>query len=245
MPELESLQSVFKNRLFRIPDYQRGYAWTTVQLKDFWDDLVNLPPDREHYTGLLTLKKVDRSIWRDWNNEQWLIERNCKPLFIVDGQQRLTTVVIFIQALTELVREIPECDGKDDREIIVDSYSLAQIREDYLVIERPGAGIIRTHKFGYESDNPSFEFLRHRVLGEPGGGTIQETFYTLNLENAKNFFRENLRKEYLESGFNAVEILFRKATHNLKFNLYEIGDDFDVFVAFETMNNRGKKLSNL
>lgn len=29
------------------------------------------------------------------------------------------------------------------------------------------------------------------------------------------------------------------------FNLHEIHDDFDVFVAFETMNNRGKKLSNL
>lgn len=29
------------------------------------------------------------------------------------------------------------------------------------------------------------------------------------------------------------------------FNLYEINDGFDVFVAFETMNNRGKKLSDL
>jgi len=39
--------------------------------------------------------------------------------------------------------------------------------------------------------------------------------------------------------------LFRKVTQNLMFNKYEIGDDFDVFVAFETMNNRGKQLSNL
>jgi len=29
------------------------------------------------------------------------------------------------------------------------------------------------------------------------------------------------------------------------FNVYEMSDDFDVFVAFETINNRGKKLSNL
>ena len=29
------------------------------------------------------------------------------------------------------------------------------------------------------------------------------------------------------------------------FNIYEIDDDYDVFVAFETMNNRGKKLTNL
>lgn len=29
------------------------------------------------------------------------------------------------------------------------------------------------------------------------------------------------------------------------FNIHEIDDDYDVFVAFETMNNRGKKLTNL
>ena len=29
------------------------------------------------------------------------------------------------------------------------------------------------------------------------------------------------------------------------FNLHEIEDDYDVFVAFETMNNRGKRLTNL
>ena len=29
------------------------------------------------------------------------------------------------------------------------------------------------------------------------------------------------------------------------FNLHEIEDDYDVFIAFETMNNRGKKLTNL
>lgn len=29
------------------------------------------------------------------------------------------------------------------------------------------------------------------------------------------------------------------------FNIHEIEDDYDVFVAFETMNNRGKKLTNL
>ncbi len=48
MQELESLQSIFKDRIFKIPDYQRGYAWTTRQLKDFWEDIVNLPSERYH-----------------------------------------------------------------------------------------------------------------------------------------------------------------------------------------------------
>ena len=58
--ELHSLSILFQNRLFRIPDYQRGYAWKREQLADFWDDLMNLQEDRYHYTGLLSLKPLSR-----------------------------------------------------------------------------------------------------------------------------------------------------------------------------------------
>ena len=62
MTELESLKNIFKDRIFKIPDYQRGYTWTTRQLKDFFEDVVNLPSDRSHYTGLVSLKKVERNV---------------------------------------------------------------------------------------------------------------------------------------------------------------------------------------
>ena len=39
---LLTLSKIFTERLFRIPDYQRGYAWTEKQLKDFWSDLEQL-----------------------------------------------------------------------------------------------------------------------------------------------------------------------------------------------------------
>jgi hypothetical protein len=245
MNKLESLKSVFKDRLFKIPDYQRGYAWTTRQLKDFWEDVVNLPPDKLHYTGVLSLKDVDEAVWKNWNDERWLIGTGVKPFYIVDGQQRLTTFVIFIQAISELLKHLPENSGKKDEEIYLGFESLKKIKEEYLLIEMPPNGIIKTYKFGYETDNPSFLFLRHRILNEPDSGAIQETFYTLNLHNAKQFFLENLRNYYDKYGLTEIEMLFKKATQNLMFNLYEISDDFDVFVAFETMNNRGKKLSNL
>lgn len=246
MNELESLKSIFKDRIFKIPDYQRGYAWTTRQLKDFWEDLVNLPADRFHYTGLLSLKKLDKSIWTNWNDETWLIEdRGFRPFHIVDGQQRLTTFVVFVQSIYELIKSLKENKNKKDEEIYLGSFSLKAIKEEYLVVEKPPQFIIRTYKFGYEVDNPSFKFLRHRIFQEPDSGTLQETFYTLNLENAKNFFNENLRNFHETYGLGEIEVLFKKLTQNLMFNVYEISDDFDVFVAFETMNNRGKKLSNL
>lgn len=246
MQELESLQNIFKDRIFKIPDYQRGYAWTTRQLKDFWEDVVNLPPDRFHYTGLLSLKKLYRQTWSAWNDEKWLIEdRGYKPFHIVDGQQRLTTFVIFIQAISELLKELPENSEKKEEDIYLGSFSLKAIKESYLVIEKPPQFIIKTYKFGYEIDNPSFKFLKHRIFLEPNSGSVQETFYTLNLENSKKFFKENLTEFYGEYGLTEIELLFKKLTQNLMFNVYEISDDFDVFVAFETMNNRGKKLSNL
>ena len=246
MQELESLQNIFKDRIFKIPDYQRGYAWTTRQLKDFWEDVINLPSDRYHYTGVLSLKKLKKSVWKEWNDEKWLIEdRGYKSFHIVDGQQRLTTFVIFIQALTELIKELPENRDKEDDKIYLGSYSLKAIKESYLVVEKPPEFIIKTYKFGYEVDNPSFRFLKHKIFQEPFGGTIKETFYTLNLENSKDFFKENLGNFLRQFGLREIEGLFKKLTQNLMFNVYEISDDFDVFVAFETMNNRGKKLSNL
>lgn len=246
MNDLESLKSIFKDRIFKIPDYQRGYAWTTRQLKDFWEDVVNLPPDRFHYTGLLSLKKVEKVVWHNWNDERWLLEdRGYKPFHIVDGQQRLTTFVIFIQAISELLRAIPENLNKKDDEIYLGSFSLKSIKEEYLVVQKPPQFIISTYKFSYEVDNPSFKFLKHRIFNEPNSGAIQETFYTLNLENAKCFFADNLHNYFEKYGLSEIDVLFKKLTQNLMFNLYEISDDFDVFVAFETMNNRGKKLSNL
>jgi len=246
MNELQSLKDIFKDRLFKIPDYQRGYAWTKRHLKDFWEDTVNLPVDRFHYTGMLSLKKVEKEIWKNWNDDGWLIdERGYKPFHVVDGQQRLTTFVIFIQTITELIKSLPDNSTKNEENIYLGSFSLKSIKEEYLVVPRPPQFIIKTHKFSYEVDNPSFQFLKYRIFKEPNSGTVQETFYTLNLENAKNFFTENLKSYYEEYGIKEIESLFKKLTQNLMFNVYEISDDFDVFVAFETMNNRGKKLSNL
>ena len=43
MAELLDLSSIFDKKIFRIPDYQRGYAWNERQLEDFWDDCPLMP----------------------------------------------------------------------------------------------------------------------------------------------------------------------------------------------------------
>lgn len=246
MRELLSLEDIYNKKIFRIPDYQRGYAWGKKQLIDFWEDLISLGGDRLHYTGVLSIKTVPKEKWLDWNDERWLIEkRRYEPYFVVDGQQRLTTTSIFLQCLVEEVKKLPKNKAQNNSDILLGSYPLNEIIENFIVISQPPHYTINSYRFGYEVDNPSFDFLRHRIFNEPYSGTIDETFYTLNLENAKKFFQENIKEIVAEKGETILEELYEKLTQRFRFNLYEISDDFDVFVAFETMNNRGKQLSDL
>jgi hypothetical protein len=245
--EPKSLDSLFKEKLFRIPDYQRGYAWQPEQLKDFWEDLMNLSDGRRHYTGVLTLKQIPSGDVKETDKEYFLVEDHSYNLYhIVDGQQRLTTFVIFLQAFIEFVRALPENSGRLDAEIFIsESLSLADVQSRFLYKVKPRGLQYRAYKFGYTVDNPSYEYLRYRIFDEEGGGSVQETFYTLNLNNAKQYFSAQFRDLHLQQGFAGLEEVYKKLTKRFLFNEYIIKDEFDVFVAFETMNNRGKSLSNL
>ena len=110
---------------------------------------------------------------------------------------------------------------------------------------KPGGTEFRTYKFGYMVDNPSDKYMRYRILGEAGGGMVSETFYTLNLSNGKRYFDEQLQALLNEEGTEGLQGVCRTLVQRFLFNEYIIKDEFDLFVAFETMNNRGKTLSDL
>ncbi|WP_071848490.1 DUF4268 domain-containing protein [Alkalibacterium sp. 20] len=246
MSELESFSDLFQNKLFRIPDYQRGYAWKQNQLIDFWDDVMHLQEDRYHYTGLLSLKEIPKSETRHWTDDQWLIHnRGYKAYHVVDGQQRLTTFSILMNEILSFIKQLEENEEKSEDEIVINYETLASIRSKYISQKRPPHNIVTTFLFGYEIDNPSAEYLIHEVFDEPHSGTLVETYYTNNLKFAKTFFSDCLANLYVLEGIDGIENLYQKLTFQLMFNIHEIEKDYDVFVAFETMNNRGKKLSNL
>ena len=246
MSELQSLSQIFNKKIFRIPDYQRGYAWQGQQLRDFWEDIVNLQSDRYHYTGLLSLKKLNTKESRKLgNDDSWLLQSGFKAYHIVDGQQRLTTFVIMLNEIIEFACKLPDNNGKSDDEIYLGFDNIRDIKAKYISRKRPPENLIITYMFGYENDNPSAEYLKYKVLGQEYGGTIKETYYTKNLKNAKNFFGKELQAYYEKKGIEGISDLYQKLTLKLMFNIHEIEDDYDVFVAFETMNNRGKRLTNL
>lgn len=57
MDHLQSVQYIFSDRLFRIPDYQRGYAWEEQQWRDLLEDLELLPDESDHFTGTLVVSR--------------------------------------------------------------------------------------------------------------------------------------------------------------------------------------------
>ena len=231
--DLYSTSKIFTERLLRIPDYQRGYAWTERQLKDFWNDLIQLEQGKNHYVGVLTLEQVDSSNYQSWEDDKWIIEsKHYEPYYIVDGQQRLTTIIVFIESILETI-------GKDG---VLNYTSSDEIRKKFIYETKQG-GISRSYIFGYEVDNPSYEFLKISIFGEQIDNCkeLRETIYTNNLFFAKAFFIEQLK----ELKIPEIESLYTKTTQHFLFNIYSMSNDIDVHVSFETMNNRGKPLSHL
>lgn len=231
--ELLSLSKIFVEAIFRIPDYQRGYAWQEKQIKDFWTDIQQLEEGKNHYTGVLTLEPVDEDFYSRWDDDIWIIKsKKYIPLYVVDGQQRLTTAILLMQGILDKMTDI-------DR---LNFTSRSDIRKKF-IFESKDEGISRSYIFGYEKDNPSYEYLKREIFGETSElhATVDETIYTNNLRNAKQFFHDRLASMSIVE----LESLYTKLTQHLQFNIFYIEKELDVFVTFETMNNRGKLLSHL
>lgn len=230
--QLLTLSKIFSERLFRIPDYQRGYAWSHKQLKDFWGDIQQLEAGRNHYTGVLTLEEVSPEVYRAWRDDLWIVEsKSYQPFYIVDGQQRVTTAIVLIEVVLERLSDGETLNFTEKKDI-----------QRKFIFDSKNGGISRSYIFGYEKDNPSYEYLKTKIFLENSmSAEGEETVYTQNLEFAKKFFTDLVSK--LSMG--DLEVLYKKVTQNLLFNIFTISEDVDVCVAFETMNNRGKPLSYL
>ena len=232
--KLQSLSEIFNNKIFRIPDFQRGYSWEERQLDDFWEDIQNLSSDKIHYIGLLTvepIKSCDIQNVEKWKDDLWLLKKGMSAYYVIDGQQRLTTLIILLH---EILRTFDDNEGINygAKSEWIDRFLYRSYNQMY-----------KSFVFGYEKDNPSDEFFKTKILEQDSSAADKypETLYTANLMFAKNYFAEKLKmrdKEYKEE-------IFDKAVNRLKFNYYEIDDSLDVYVTFETMNNRGKDLSHL
>lgn len=94
-PENKNISDIFSfTGIYTIPNYQRQYSWNDENLEELWDDLYNSfvdGIDKCYFLGSIVI--VDRG-----NGEQEL----------VDGQQRITTLMIMLNVL---MRDFPEINS--------------------------------------------------------------------------------------------------------------------------------------
>lgn len=244
---LKSINEIFGNNwLFRIPDYQRGYAWRDEEVVAFWNDLMNLPEGKSHFTGTLTLQAFKDAEKDKLGIDKWIVSRGGQPWFVIDGQQRLTTIIILLQCICEFLKNLP------NNELFFADQRIAKatenIQEKFIVREN-GKALVKTYLLGYIKNDVSERFLKRQIFNDEKTTCNEESYYTLNMKNAKRIFAENIKKIYEEAGddLEEVERLYLRLTQNMMFDLIEVkqNDDFNIFVAFETINNRGRQLSNL
>ncbi len=107
------LKTVFEllgNKFF-IPDYQRGYRWTAIQVKQLLDDIWNFCKKENKKEGeFYCLQPI---VVKKHNEDEWEV---------IDGQQRLTTIYLILKFIVEehLRRNLKEAYNRDIFEINYD-----------------------------------------------------------------------------------------------------------------------------
>ena len=210
MPDnkLQSLNEIFNQKLFRIPDFQRGYSWGVNQLNDFWEDIENLKDGQIHYTGLLTVEQVQKKdilTKEKWQDDIWLLDSGINAYFVIDGQQRLTTSII---VLNEILKKFDKEEGLN--------FNKKELWEEKFLFKSYG-DTYKSFIFGYEKDNPSDEYFKTKVLGQHSSTSDkvpEQTLYTANLFFAQKYFRDRLKNLTKQD----IEELFRKIINRFKFN---------------------------
>lgn len=112
--EAQLLSLLQKSPQFVIPIYQRTYSWTDKQCRQLWDDIL-----RAGSSDTIPVHFIGSIVYI----EQGLSQASHRaPLLVIDGQQRLTTVSLLIEALARAL-------GDDEP---VDGFSAAKLRHYYL-----------------------------------------------------------------------------------------------------------------
>lgn len=214
--ELLTLKDIFDSgkRQLNVPDYQRGYSWEEEQRKDLLGDITQImTQEHRHFTGtVVASQNVDSTVFD-----------------LVDGQQRITSLVIFMSCLLRVAKSKGVNEFKSE--------SFDSIEEVYL---RAG---IATGNTTYQLQLGSIrDPLFHEVLdvGQPVNQMIKSKA-DQNIVDAAEQFKAHL----IQLDITQLEAIYLAVTEKLGFLLYAPKKDAEIGIMFEVINNRGKPLSEL
>ena len=211
------ISGLLAGRLFRIPSYQRGYAWETQQRTDLFADILNVKKsERDHFMAtVIALARDTQLIGAD----------QFRTVEIVDGQQRITTLVILLKAIEKALNSKNTRQAKIRREI-----SELLIKDDeYSLI------LLQTN---HDSSNIFGNYIRTGDTKNAKPLTAADS----NIVNAACECEEFV-KEW--SNRNALIDLVATIRNKLSVIYHEIVDEATVYRVFEVLNSRGLDVKSI
>jgi len=231
------LPAVISDRLLEIPDYQRPYAWANKQLEDLWEDIDLLGPAGTHYAGTLVLRDVpgpDDSVKSSMDDDGDTL-RHCE---VVDGQQRLTSCLLLLDRVRRSLETLSAAGLAPAGKVA------NNIRSRYGMISIDNAWIPKL-RLGSELN----DYWVSVVLGDQAFVGPALIAGQQRLKDAVAFFDAKLAglraNTTPDEEFSRLRELQRRITDGLGFLVYEVRSAAEVGVIFETLNERGRDLSDL
>lgn len=113
--QAKMLDFLKKSQQLMVPIYQRTYSWTERECRQLWDDIIRTGNDDKvssHFVGSIVY--IEKGLYQVTGHS---------PLLVIDGQQRLTTMTLLLEALARAVADKEPLDG----------FSATKIRGYYLL----------------------------------------------------------------------------------------------------------------
>lgn len=211
---LKTLLDVFDrgSRMFRVPDYQRGYSWEESHRSDLLQDIENIANRSfNHYTGtIVAVESPDRA---------------AAVYDIVDGQQRLTSLVLLLAALyqaTEGDSSLSDAKRKELRHVFL-------YREESVGNSLPALSL-----------NGDLDRFFQSYVGQGTSTHPMDSKSHQNIADAFHQFSAWIKGTELSTGQ-----IYETVCSKFGCLLYFPGATQEVGMMFEVINNRGKPLSEL
>lgn len=188
---------------FVIPAYQRRYSWLKKQISQLFSDMENLGPEETHYMGSVVC------LVRDY-------KAGINRLELVDGQQRMTTLVLVIDTIKDRFEALEMKREADRLEGLISCGDF----------DESGSKLILG-----DLDKEDFK----KILNQDG----LETVSNRQLYEAYQTIKTNLEKMSNEELLDFKEKLLNRTI----IVRLDVSKARDAFKLFETINNRGLTLS--
>lgn len=211
---------------FRIPRYQRAYAWEEEQLKEYWQDL--LEEKKTYFLGSIIFNT-------EYREKEGYVE-------IIDGQQRMLTTTIFMSVLRDVSKEnefnIKDKNKKPKAYCDVIQRQTIEFEDSYgntTFRIMPGESIKEFFENNIQLEETNILEKQTTTKEEERVKKNYQFFY----EKVKGYINQ---KDEREKKFERIKSLRKKAGELIAIEIRLESDDV-AYEIFETVNARGVGLS--